>query len=93
MSGPHEDLAKVIAAVERDARRVRDRLRAAENITTDAEEHTLDLVAELAGCLRRLLPGRSLVEIHRAFGAPGDFGYDTPLGDALARLYRGEGSS
>lgn len=33
--------------------------------------------------------GRTVREIHEAFGAPGDFGYDTPLGDALASLYRG----
>ncbi len=26
--------------------------------------------------------------IHVAFGAPGDFGYDTPLGAALQKLYR-----
>ncbi|HKY40714.1 MAG TPA: hypothetical protein VJN18_32490 [Polyangiaceae bacterium] len=26
---------------------------------------------------------------HRC-GAPGDFGYETPVGDALSRLYRGE---
>jgi hypothetical protein len=43
---------------------------------------------ELAGCLRRLLAGRTVAEIHRAFGAPGDFGYGTPIGDALATIYR-----
>ena len=29
-------------------------------------------------------------EIHRLFGAPGDWGYDTPLGAALYRLYSEE---
>lgn len=43
--------------------------------------------AELVRCLRRLLAGRTVEEIHRAFGAPGDFGYETPIGDALARVY------
>lgn len=43
---------------------------------------------ELTGCLRRLLPACNVEQIHRAFGAPGDFGYETPLGDALSRLYR-----
>lgn len=45
---------------------------------------------EVARCCRRLLKGRTPGEIHAAFGAPGDFGYDTPIGDALAKLYRGE---
>jgi hypothetical protein len=44
---------------------------------------------ELARCLRRLLDGRSLSEIHRAFGAPGDFGYGRPIGAALDKIYRG----
>lgn len=44
---------------------------------------------ELVGCLRRLLPGMSVAEIHKAFGAPGDFGYETPVGIALMHLYRG----
>lgn len=29
-------------------------------------------------------------KIHRAFGAPGDFGYGTPEGDSLRRLYEVE---
>lgn len=41
----------------------------------------------LIGCLRRLAQGRSAEELHAAFGAPGDFGYETPLGDALYRIY------
>lgn len=44
---------------------------------------------ELVGCLRRLVEWSSPAAIHHAFGAPGDFGYDTPIGDALAKLYRG----
>lgn len=27
-------------------------------------------------------------DIHKAFGAPGDFGYETPEGAALFHLYR-----
>lgn len=45
---------------------------------------------ELTRCLRRLLDGRTVREIHAAFGAPGDFGYETALGAALDRTYRGE---
>lgn len=43
--------------------------------------------AELMRVLARVLEGK---EIHRAFGAPGDWGYGTPIGDALAKAYRGE---
>lgn len=42
---------------------------------------------ELVRCLRRLADGRTKGEIHNAFGAPGDFGYETPIGAALARVY------
>lgn len=44
--------------------------------------------AELVGCLRRIVAECNVEQIHRAFGAPGDFGYETILGDALYRLYR-----
>lgn len=42
---------------------------------------------ELARCLRRLTAGRTVREIHQAFGAPGDFGYETAIGAALAKVY------
>lgn len=67
-----------------------DRLRAIITNDPEAWDATTSLreAVELVGCLRRLLDGRSVNEIHRAFGAPGDFGYDTPIGDALADVYR-----
>lgn len=37
--------------------------------------------AELLRVLARVLEGKP---IERAFGAPGDWGYGTPIGDALA---------
>jgi len=37
--------------------------------------------AELFDVLARVLEGK---DIDRAFGAPGDWGYGTPIGDALA---------
>lgn len=43
--------------------------------------------AILVGCLRRLTEHSTPDELHYAFGAPGDFGYDTPLGAALYALY------
>jgi hypothetical protein len=42
---------------------------------------------ELVGCLRRAVPNLTVAEIHKAFGSPGDFGYETPIGEALAQLY------
>jgi hypothetical protein len=45
------------------------------------------LVRELIGCLRRLVPQCTVGQIHKAFGAPGDFGHGTPIGNALAELY------
>jgi hypothetical protein len=51
---------------------------------------TLREAIELTRCLRRLLKGRTVAEIHAAFGAPGDFGYESLIGDALSRTYRGE---
>lgn len=46
--------------------------------------------AELIGCLRRLVAGASIsyADLQRAFGAPGNWGYETPIGDALAQVYR-----
>jgi len=52
--------------------------------------NTLREAIELVRCLRRLVPNVSLGEVYRAFGAPGDFGYETPIGNALSRLYRGD---
>lgn len=70
-----------------------DRLRdlAPAHIENDVYECTSALreAVELVRCLRRLVGGLTVTEIHRAFGAPGDFGYETPIGDALSRLYRG----
>lgn len=46
--------------------------------------------AELTAVLRRLVPLLTVEQLHRAFGAPGDWGYDTSLGDALIAIYRAE---
>lgn len=44
-------------------------------------------VARLAACLAKLIDRRTAREIHDAFGAPGDWGYETPIGEALYALY------
>lgn len=49
---------------------------------------TFRLSVRLLDVLRALVEKATPQEIHRAFGAPGDWGYDTPLGDALYRFYQ-----
>lgn len=71
-----------------------DRLRELATDDTEDEVHDLTRIlreaVELARCMRRSVPHMTPSEIHRAFGAPGDWGYHTPIGDALARIYSGE---
>lgn len=85
-------LQDAIAARELDYERALDRLeRRNEDARGEAAVRELREALFLLRCLRRALTGRSVEEIHRAFGAPGDFGYGTPIGDALRRVYFGEG--
>lgn len=41
----------------------------------------------LLECLCALTKGRTMRSIHDAFGAPGDFGYQTPIGQDLRKIY------
>lgn len=86
------DLRDAIAERERAYNSAIDRLR--EKLDGDDEDwaavQDLREAVELVRCLRRLVPACGLADIHKAFGAPGDFGYETPIGEALSRLYRGE---
>jgi hypothetical protein len=50
-----------------------------------ADERAIKDVAELARVLARILDGKS---VYHAFGAPGDWGYERPLGNALALMYQ-----
>lgn len=40
--------------------------------------------AELLNVLARMVQGKT---VYQAFGAPGDWGYGTPIGDALQHAY------
>lgn len=54
---------------------------------TDADENCGPEVrdnAELLRVLARMVEGKSVYE---AFGAPGDWGYETPIGEALKTCY------
>lgn len=62
---------------------------AIERIDDDKVRHEMREAAELVRCLRRLVMTSGTAEIHAAFGAPGDFGYQTAIGAALASVYRG----
>jgi hypothetical protein len=55
----------------------------------DALAATRDLreAVELVRCLARLVDGRDVRELHAAFGAPGDFGYESEIGAALWAAY------
>ncbi len=87
-----EALCDAIAERERLYAEGIDRLR--EIASDESRNEVYDIACllreaiELTRCLRRLVPDRTVSEIHRAFGAPGDFGYETQIGAALARVYR-----
>ena len=49
--------------------------------------HVFFKSVRLLDVLRCFAEKATVQEIHRTFGAPGDWGYHTPLGDALYRLY------
>jgi hypothetical protein len=85
------------AAIETRAREYNKGLDRLQDLASESDsDETYDiaiLLSEavvLVRCLRRLTQGRTPAELHDAFGAPGDFGYDTAIGSALARAYRGE---
>lgn len=70
------------------------RLRA-EKIDSEADHDSVDYDtrrddAELLRCLARILSGLSVKD---AFGAPGDWGYGTPIGDALCEDYAAAGAA
>lgn len=95
MSGMAEKRA-FVAALEQRACEYSAALERLGELADEVEAYELTCqlreAVELVRCLRRLVSGLNVQEIHRAFGAPGDFGYQTPIGAALARLYapRGE---
>lgn len=53
----------------------------------DALDEQRRTLVRLLDCLHRFAEGATREQIHKAFGAPGDWGYETPIGAALYRLY------
>lgn len=80
--------------LQRALRAMADTPRAVASTTDDLDSRTcreLRESSELILVLARLLAGKT---IHEAFGAPGDWGYETPIGAALYQLYQsGMGSA
>jgi hypothetical protein len=59
---------------------LREKAEEIQEIESLGDANRLD-VAELIRVLARVVEGK---RIDQAFGAPGDWGYGTPIGDALA---------
>lgn len=82
-------LANAIRGREQLYREALDRARErAEELGEEFSDQCPREAIELVGCLRRLVSQCTVTQIHQAFGAPGDFGYDSPIGDALSHTYR-----
>lgn len=82
MSAVH--LGKVLRAEADKIADVRNELRESDAERDERLARQLNEAAELVRVLARLVEGMS---VHAAFGAPGDFGYDTPIGSALNHYY------
>jgi hypothetical protein len=81
------ELGKALRAEAEKVSHVRYELRDSsdESERDDRLYRDLDQSAELVRVLARIIEGKS---IHEAFGSPGDFGYETPIGSALYRYYQ-----
>ena len=68
----------LVAALRNKAAEVRN-----VNVTTDKDDQTLRDAADLLRVLAHLVDGKPL---DKAFGSPGDWGYETEIGAALAAI-------
>ena len=59
---------------------LREKAEEIENLNLETRLDTAELIRVLA----RMVEGK---DVYRAFGAPGDWGYGTPIGDALMEAY------
>lgn len=67
-------------ALRNEAERLRE-----EGVTTETRESSryLDVLARI---VENIL---TIEEVYRVFGAPGDWGYSHPIGEALHKIYSG----
>lgn len=102
---PTPQIKRLMRALDNRFRQSRDALDELTNLAERSEEAESDASTSekigmnrrtlrdsiyLLDVLRKLVRERSVDELHKAFGAPGDWGYGNELGDALSKLYRGE---
>lgn len=78
------ELGKVLRAEADTIGNVRADLRDSETERDEQLASKLNNASELVRVLARMVEGKSLYE---AFGAPGDFGYESRIGAALYRYY------
>lgn len=80
------ELAKVVRKMAAALNEARDTVRDLNDQSDKLDEAagTMFDAAELVLCLARMLEGK---DVHAAFGAPGDWGYHTAIGQTLYRLY------
>lgn len=78
------ELGKALRCEAEKIANVRNELRDSDADRDDRLYRELNQSAELVRVLARIIEGKSVRE---AFGAPGDFGYETPIGSALYQYY------
>lgn len=83
MGNAKRDLLAALSAEQQRYRKVMENLK-----DRNPARAALSTADELVGCLRRLTERATRDEVYRAFGAPGDFGYHTPIGAALSAFYQ-----
>ena len=81
-----QSLQLALSKRERDYTAAIDRVRALD-VIADRDIEALRESAFLIRCMRALLEGRTVEEVYRAFGSPGDFGYESTIGVALLATY------
>ena len=84
---------ELIAAIKKREQKYKSALEQLIDVSDNDFEATdsaqaLSEAIELVACLRRALPSLGVATIRRAFGAPGDFGYESAIGAALSTTYR-----
>ena len=79
-------MADLCGAIRAEAQKMNKREDPATGFMPEQDRDPYELVKVLA----RLLEKTQLTvhQVHAAFGAPGDWGYDTSIGAALAEYYK-----
>lgn len=79
-----DDLKQEIANFHEQTYRQRKKLRMRDYFWGAVDD--MDLTAAMATNEQELL--QAVTRNHKKIGAPGDFGYGTPVGDSLAKIYK-----